>query len=88
MAQNVIVGLIVALAVLYVLWRYMPQRWRKGLARVHPKLSQAPGCGSSSSSSSDAGGGCGSCGACGTGAGGGAASEATEKPIAMPPSRH
>lgn len=86
MAQNVIVGLIVAVAVLYVLWRYMPQRWRKGLARVHPKLSQAPGCGSSSSS--DAGGGCGSCGACGTGADGGAASEATEKPIAMPPSRH
>ncbi|RYF20811.1 MAG: hypothetical protein EOO33_17870 [Comamonadaceae bacterium] len=84
MAQNVIVGLIVALAVLYVLWRYMPQRWRKGLARVHPKLTQAPGCGSSS----DGDGGCSSCGSCATGAGGGAASQSTEKPIAMPPSRH
>lgn len=84
MAQNVIVGLIVAVAVLYVVWRYMPQRWRKGLARVHPKLTQAPGCGSSSGGD----GGCSSCGSCGTGAGGGAASHATEKPIAMPPSRH
>ena len=84
MAQNVIVGLIVAVAVLYVVWRYMPQRWRKGLGRVHPKLTQAPGCGSGGD-----GGGCSSCGSCASAGGSqGAAPQATEKPVAMPQSRH
>ena len=80
MAQELIVGVIVALAVLYVAWRYMPQRWRKGLGRVHPKLTQAPGCGSGSDSS------CSSCGSCGTG--GESRSQGLEKPVAMPHSRH
>jgi len=78
MAQELIVGVIVAVAVLYVAWRYMPQRWRKGLGRVHPKLTQAPGCGSDSS--------CSSCGSCGTG--GESPAQGLEKTVAMPHSRH
>lgn len=91
MAQDIIVGLIVAAAMLYVAWRYMPQGWRQRLGRVHPALVQAPGCGSG-----DGGGECSSCGSCGGGGGGGggcgpAASsliEAAEKTVAMPRSRH
>ncbi|WP_311230892.1 MULTISPECIES: hypothetical protein [unclassified Acidovorax] len=87
MAQNLVVGLIVALAALYVLWRYMPQRWRGRLGRVHSSLGQAPGCGSSSD-----GGGCATCGSCGSAgaaAGDQGAKAPVEKPVAMPPShRH
>ncbi|QNP50693.1 hypothetical protein [Diaphorobacter aerolatus] len=46
MTQSLIVGFIVALAALYVLWRYMPQKWRNPLARINPKLAHASGCGS------------------------------------------
>ena len=52
--QAVIVGLIVALAPLYVIWRYLPARWRQRLG-----VAPAPGCGGDD-------GGCGSCGNCGT----------------------
>ncbi len=76
MVQNIIVGLIVAAAVLYVAWRYLPQRWRQPLGRVHPGLAQAPGCGSGSD------GGCSSCGTCGSGDG--SAASVSEKPVAMP----
>ena len=56
--QGFIVGLIVALAALYVVWRYLPARWRQRLG-----VAPAPGCGGDD-------GGCGSCGSCGTAGGG------------------
>ena len=49
MWQDLIVGLLVVLAALYVLWRLMPGRWRERLG------GQAGGCGSSTSSA------CGQC---------------------------
>ncbi len=58
MAQDIIVGLIVAAAVLYVAWRYLPRRWRSRLGAVHPALAGPAGCG-----------GCDSCGS-GSSAGG------------------
>ena len=76
MAQQLIVGLIVAAAALYVLWRYLPARWRRGLGRVHPGLAQAPGCGGGDE------GGCNRCGSCGVPPEAGA-----EKPMAMPAPR-
>lgn len=54
MAQNLVVGLIVIAAALYVAWRYLPKRWLQRLG-VKP----ASGCGGDD-------GGCGSCGSCGT----------------------
>jgi len=51
MGQELIVVLLVLGALLYVLWRYMPQALRRRLGRVHPKLAQGAG-------------GCGSCGGC------------------------
>ena len=51
MTQSLVVGLIVVAAVLYVLWRYMPQKWRNPLGKINPKLAQVSGCG----------GGCSSC---------------------------
>ncbi len=79
MVQNLIVALIVACAALYVVWRYMPQRWRSKLGRVHAGLAQAPGCGGGRD------GACSSCGSCASGAAPG--SEApVEKPVAMPQS--
>jgi len=85
MAQNLIVGLIVAVAALYVLWRYLPQRWRGRLGRVHSSLAQAPGCGWGND------GGCASCGSCGsagdaTSGASASASAPAEKSVAMPPS--
>ncbi len=79
MAQNLIVGLIVAVAALYVLWRYLPQRWRGRLGRVHSSLAKSPGCGGGND------GGCASCGSCGSAGGTAAVPAATEKPVAMPP---
>ncbi len=75
MAQQIIVALIVVVAALYVAWRYLPERWRQGLQRVHPSLAQAPGCGGSD-------GGCSSCGSCG-----GPPDADAEKPVAMPARR-
>ncbi|WP_353235363.1 hypothetical protein [Diaphorobacter ruginosibacter] len=67
MTQSLIVALIIAVAALYLLWRYMPQKWRNPLGRINPKLAQVSGCGSGCSScSSDgdkAGGACSSGGA-------------------------
>ncbi|MBX6964301.1 hypothetical protein [Alcaligenes faecalis] len=48
MAQTVIVALVVLAALLYVVWRYMPQKWRNSLSGINPKLAQAPGCGACS----------------------------------------
>ncbi len=72
MAQQFIVGLIVLAAALYVLWRYLPGRWRQGLGKVHPALVQSPGCGASD-------GGCSSCGSCAA-----PSDAAATKPVAMP----
>lgn len=58
MAQQIIVALIVIAAALYVVWRYLPRRWRERLG-----LAQAPGCGGDD--------GCGSCGSCGSAGGAG-----------------
>lgn len=56
MWQDIAVGLIVAAALLALLWRYLPQRWRAQVARVHPALAAAqaqssPGCGGCSACS-------------------------------------
>ena len=72
MAQQIIVGVIVAVAALYVLWRYLPARWRERLG-----LAPAPGCGAGS------GGGCSSCGGCSA-----AGRAGEEKPVVLPDSRH
>lgn len=62
MAQDIIVGLIVAAAVLYVAWRYLPRRWRSRLGAVHPALAGPAGCGGCDScGSGDGGGGAGGC---------------------------
>ena len=45
MTQEIIVGLIVALAAAYVVWRFVPARWCKPLQRVHPALARESGCG-------------------------------------------
>ncbi len=65
MAQDIIVGLIVAAAVLYVAWRYLPRRWRSRLGVVHPALAGPAGCGGCDSCGSSDGGG-GSAGGCST----------------------
>ena len=61
MTQSLVVGLIVVAAVLYVLWRYMPQKWRNPLGKINPKLAQVSGCGSGCSSCDSAPGAVGSC---------------------------
>ena len=62
MTQSLVVGLIVVAAVLYVLWRYMPQKWRNPLGKINPKLAQVSGCGSGCSSCDSAPGAAKSCG--------------------------
>lgn len=54
MWQEIIVGLIVALAAVSLLWRYLPASWRQRAARVHPALAPVAKSGSC--------GGCSSCG--------------------------
>ena len=56
MTQEIIVGLIVALAAAYVVWRFVPARWRKLLQRVHPALARESGCGGCSGCSSPSSG--------------------------------
>lgn len=56
MWQDIAVCLIVAAALLALLWRYLPQRWRAQVARVHPALAAAQKAQSSS--------GCGGCSGC------------------------
>lgn len=53
MWQNIIVGLIVALAAVSLVWRYLPARWRHKAGEIHPALAPKTG------------GGCGGCSACG-----------------------
>lgn len=54
MWQDILVGVIVAVAVLSLLWRYLPQRWRQQAGRVHPALAPKTSAGA-----------CGGCSACG-----------------------
>ncbi len=61
MAQDIIVGLIVAAAVLYVAWRYLPRRWRSRLGAVHPALAGPAGCGGCDSCGDGGGGSAGGC---------------------------
>ncbi len=57
MTQTLVVAVIVVLALLYVLWRYMPQKWRNPLGKINPKLAQVSGCGSGCSSCDSPGNG-------------------------------
>ena len=60
MLQEIIVGLIVTLAALSLLWRFLPARWRKPLQRAVPALARNDGgCGGCSSCDSSSQG-CGS----------------------------
>jgi hypothetical protein len=78
MTQELIAAVIVALAAAYVVWRYLPRRWRQELGRLHPGLASSPGC----HSGSDGSDGCTSCSGCSSG--GGAAAEAgAAKPVAI-----
>jgi hypothetical protein len=54
MWQDILVGVIVAAAVLSLLWRYLPLRWRQRAGRVHPALAPKASAGA-----------CGGCSACG-----------------------
>ena len=62
MTQNIVVGLIVIVALAYVLWRYMPQKWRNPLGKINPKLAKVAGCGSGCSSCDSGGTASSSCG--------------------------
>jgi len=52
MTQELIVAVIVALAAAYVVWRYLPSRWRR---RLPAALAQEPGCGGCSACGSEGG---------------------------------
>ena len=77
MAQQIIVGLIVALAAVYTLWRWMPAGWRRAAAGKVAAGSQRAGLVdaqraralAASLAKSSGCGSCDSCGSCGTGAG-------------------
>ena len=53
MWQNIIVGVIVMVAAVSLVWRYLPARWRLKDGQLHPSLAHKDG------------GGCGGCSACG-----------------------
>lgn len=78
MTQEWAVGVIVAIAAMYVLWRWMPSGLRRRLGRVHPAMEKAAGCGGCSS--------CGGCGSADTNAAGNKASaeHAPHGALAMP----
>lgn len=77
MAQQIIVGLIVALAAVYAVWRWMPAGWRRAAAGKVAAGSQRAGLVDAQRASALAAslakssgcGSCDSCGSCGTGAG-------------------
>jgi hypothetical protein len=54
MWQEILVGVIVALAVLSLLWRYLPLRWRQAVGRLNPAFAPKASAGA-----------CGGCSACG-----------------------
>lgn len=54
MWQEIIVGLIVALAAAFLLWRYLPMGWRLKAGRLHPALApKSSGCGGCSACDGD-----------------------------------
>jgi uncharacterized membrane protein YfcA len=61
MWQQWITGVIVGLAALYMVWRWLPGGLRQKLGRVHPAMARSAGCGSGGAGG---GGGCSSCGSC------------------------
>lgn len=71
MTQQLIVGLIVALAALYAVWRWMPAGWRRSAARSLADGSQRAGLvdparADALAASLAKASGCGSCDSCGT----------------------
>ncbi|GEM_PF-6199563 len=85
MAQDIIVGLIVAAAVLYVAWRYLPRRWRSRLGAVHPALAGPAGCGGCDSCGSGNGGG--SAGGCSTPRAAAGSGEVVQPMVFHPPAQ-
>lgn len=74
MAQNLIVGIIVALAAVYALWRWMPAGWRRSVAGQLAAGSQRAGLVdaqradalAASLAKTSGCGACDSCGSCGS----------------------
>lgn len=56
MVQNLIVGVVVVLALLYAVWYLLPRAVRQRLAQIHPALGAGTACGA-----------CSSCAGCGAG---------------------
>jgi hypothetical protein len=73
MTQEWAVGVIVAIASVYMVWRWMPAGLRRRLGRVHPAMGKAAGCG-----------GCSSCGGCGSAADGPGANKTGAAPAIAP----
>ena len=88
MTQQIIVGLIVALAAVYAVWRWMPAGWRRSAAaklaagshRAGLVDAQRADALAASLGKSSGCGACDSCGACGTGAKANGANAAPEQP--------
>ena len=88
MTQQIIVGLIVACAAFYAVWRWMPAGWRRSAATKLAAGSHRAGLvdaqradALAASLGKSAGcGACDSCGACGTGAKANGANAAPEQP--------
>lgn len=56
MVQNLIVGVVVVLALLYAVWYLLPRAVHQRLAQIHPALGAGKACGA-----------CSSCAGCGAG---------------------
>jgi len=96
MTQNIIVALIVGLAALYAVWRWMPAGWRRAAAGHVASGSRRAGLVdeerarqlAASLAKTSGCGACESCGSCGTGGKGNAAGGGgTEKTVAAPAPR-
>jgi hypothetical protein len=79
MTQHIVVALIVALAAIYALWRWMPGAWRRTLAASLAARSQRAGLvdaqraarlAAALGNAPSCGGACDRCGGCGSGADG------------------
>lgn len=95
MTQQIIVGLIVACAALYAVWRWMPAAWRRAVAGRVAAGSRRAGLIDAERAEALAAslarrsgcGACDSCGRCGTGAKQGTADGAAATPGAASPAR-
>jgi len=79
MWQDIVVGAIVALAVGYALWYWMPGALRRRLGAVRPGLAKAPSCGACSD--------CGGCAAPASSPDASAQGVPQRKPVWMTPQR-